>query len=195
MKKEVWLKYRCSSRVTCSQACRAAGKGRPLGTFKRVNQLVQGPLTSAWWLWCWGQLIPSTSIQCPEVLSDCPLFNQVHTPDWVCQDSYLAILYVFLRFAHFYLPFTPANSATPECTWYFPPNVPCLCLVSFAGPVPSCFSLFQLSLRTILFWQAFSSENGLFPPIFLFVSCALVVPFYALIPFGLGYITITPFSI
>lgn len=55
MKKEVWLKYRCSSRVTCSQACRAAGKGRPLGTFKRVNQLVQGPLTSAWWLWCWGQ--------------------------------------------------------------------------------------------------------------------------------------------
>lgn len=32
-------------------------------------------------------VIPSTSLQCPEVLSDCHLFNQVHTPDWVCQDS------------------------------------------------------------------------------------------------------------
>ena len=30
---------------------------------------------------------PSTSLHCPEVFSDCHLFNQVHTPDWVCQDS------------------------------------------------------------------------------------------------------------
>lgn len=72
--------------------------------------------------------------------------------------------YVFMRFARFYLHFTPASSAAPDCSWYSPVNVPCLCVMSFAGTAPSCFSLFQPSLRTISFWKPFSSEKNTFPP-------------------------------
>lgn len=69
-----------------------------------------------------------------------------------------------LRFAHFYLHSIPANLATPECTWYFPMNMPlflsavtCWNCPSLLLPVPAQFK--DLSFLKAFSWAKIDSSS------------------------------------
>lgn len=144
--------------------------------------------------WCWGQWWHLAHPSCAQKRFSDPVIDSISftTPECGRQaPCHEAIPPYVLRFAHFYLHSTPPNPATPECPRHFPVNAPLLLVDVVCWDCPSLPLSVPAKFKDHFFLKD-CAPTKIDVPTPLSLSHSLVILFYALIPFGYGYITIIP---